>query len=150
MQTTSDFINVEIEIIEADIVKYLPQKATLGSSGYDLVSAEDVALEPYEFKTIRTGIKIAVPSGYEAQVRPRSGLASKYGLTVLNTPGTIDSDYRGEVCVILINLGKQKFNISKGMRIAQLVFTPIVNANFIISNLKQTQRGDGGFGSTGL
>jgi len=98
---------------------------------------------------IPTGIRVEIPSGYELQVRPRSGLAAKQGITVLNTPGTIDADYRGEICVILINHGRQPLTITPGMRIAQLVLAPVYQAEFTIQELTTTARGEGGFGHTG-
>ncbi len=112
---------------------------------------EDILLSPLKRVIIPTGIYLEIPEGFEAQVRPRSGLAAKYGITVLNTPGTIDSDYRGEVKIILINLGDKDFIIKDGDRIAQMIITPVIQGNFIKeSELTETNRGDGGFGSTGI
>ncbi|QEN06237.1 dUTP diphosphatase [Thiospirochaeta perfilievii] len=112
---------------------------------------KDIVIKPLERSIIPTGIYLEIPKGYEAQVRPRSGLAAKYGVTVLNTPGTIDSDYRGEIKVILINLGQNDFIVSNLDRIAQLVIAPVIKANFQKDiKLNQTTRGEGGFGSTGL
>ncbi len=131
----------------------LPKYETSGSAGMDLLAAIDVPiiLKPGEINLIKTGIAIALEKGYEAQVRPRSGLALKNGITVLNTPGTIDSDYRGEVCVILINHSKQDFTITRGMRIAQMVIAACVQAQIVeVNNLDETTRGAGGFGSTGV
>lgn len=131
----------------------LPKYETSGSAGIDLMAAidETIILKPGEIKLIKTGIAIALQQGYEAQVRPRSGLALKNGITVLNTPGTIDSDYRGEVCVILINHSKIDFTITRGMRIAQIVIAKYEQAKIIqVENLDETARGDGGFGSTGI
>ncbi|NBX52780.1 MAG: dUTP diphosphatase [Proteobacteria bacterium] len=131
----------------------LPKYETLGSAGLDLQASieEDIILNPSEFKLIKTGIAIALEKGFEAQIRPRSGLALKNGITVLNSPGTIDSDYRGEICVILINHSKVPFIISRGMRIAQMVISKHEQANIIeVENLDETARGFGGFGSTGL
>ena len=131
----------------------LPQYMTLNASGMDLAAnvPELTVLEPGEFKLIPCGIKIELPSGYEAQVRPRSGLAAKYGVTVLNSPGTIDADYRGEIKVILINHGKNKFTIKRGDRIAQLVISKVVRINILESeHLPETKRGEGGFGHTGI
>ena len=131
----------------------LPKYETNGSAGMDLVAsiAENIILKPSEIKLVNTGIAIALERGYEAQIRPRSGLALKNGITVLNTPGTIDSDYRGEICVILINHSKVDFVISRGMRIAQMVITKHEQATIkIVENLDETQRGSGGFGSTGV
>ncbi len=130
----------------------LPQYATEHSAGMDLIAAvtEPVKLKPFQRLLIPTGISIELPVGYEAQVRPRSGLAIKHGITVLNTPGTIDADYRGEIGVILINLGYQDFIIERGMRIAQLVVSPVVKAEIVeVGELQETVRGSGGFGSTG-
>ena len=129
-----------------------PAHATLGSAGSDLRAAVDkpLALEPGQRALVPTGIAIAVPSGYEAQVRPRSGLAAKHGVTVLNSPGTIDSDYRGEVKVILINLGDAALEIGRGDRIAQIVVAPVTRVDWIeVDSLEATDRGSGGFGSTG-
>jgi dUTP pyrophosphatase len=116
----------------------------------DLRIIEDVTLEPMGRTLARTGIKIAVPEGYEAQVRPRSGLAIKHGISMANTPGTIDSDYRGEVKVILINLGQETVKLGKGERVAQLVIAPVARASWnVVDQLDDTLRGGGGFGSTG-
>lgn len=133
----------------------LPAYATPGAAGLDLLAAvpevDPVVLAPGERALIPTGLAIAVPPGYEAQVRPRSGLAARHGITVLNAPGTIDSDYRGEVQVILVNLGREAVPISRGMRIAQLVIAPVVSAALVeAAALPATIRGEGGFGSTGL
>lgn len=129
----------------------LPAYATAGAAGMDVVSAEDMDLLPGQRHAVATGLSIAIPDGYEVQVRPRSGLALKHGITVPNTPGTIDSDYRGELKVILINHGDQPFPIRRGDRIAQLVAAPVQRADFIeVDDLDETARGAGGFGSTGL
>ncbi len=131
----------------------LPSYATVDSAGMDLIAAidADVVLKPFERKAVPTGIAIGLPQGYEAQVRPRSGLALKNGITVANAPGTIDADYRGEVCAILINLSDQDFVISRGMRIAQMIVAPYSRVSWnIVSELSETERGAGGFGSTGL
>jgi dUTP pyrophosphatase len=130
----------------------LPAYATQGSAGMDLLAAvaEPVTLAPGERMLVPTGIAIALPAGHEAQVRPRSGLALKQGVTVLNTPGTIDSDYRGEVGVILVNLGREPATIERGERIAQLVVASFVRATWeATDNLEASARGAGGFGSTG-
>jgi dUTP pyrophosphatase len=128
----------------------LPAYATGHAAGMDVVAAESVTLAPGARHAIATGFAIAIPHGYEVQVRPRSGLAFKHGITVLNTPGTIDSDYRGEVKVILANLGDQSFEVIRGERIAQLVPAPVVRARFTeTERLDETDRGGGGFGSTG-
>ena len=131
----------------------VPKYETDGSAGLDLTAAidEDIILKPSETILVKTGIAIALEKGYEAQIRPRSGLALKNGITVLNTPGTVDSDYRGEVCVILINLSKQDFTISRGMRIAQMVINKHEHAKIeVVEDLDETARGSGGFGSTGV
>jgi len=131
----------------------LPKPATPGASGMDLLAALSTpqTLMPGEFKTIPTGLEIAIPCGHEAQIRPRSGLAARHGVTVLNSPGTIDQDYRGEVKVILINHGPKPFVVDHGMRIAQLVFASIVSVKWQESSaLSITDRGSSGFGSTGL
>lgn len=128
----------------------LPAYATQGAAGMDVVSAEDVTIAPGERHAVATGLALAIPQGYEIQVRPRSGLALKHGITVPNTPGTIDSDYRGELKVILINLGDEPFAIARGDRIAQLVLAPVVQAAWDeVDELDATDRGEGGFGSTG-
>ena len=131
----------------------LPQYETAGSAGADIRAAVDapLRLEPGQRALVPAGFAMALPAGYEAQVRPRSGLAVKNGITVLNAPGTIDSDYRGEVRVPLINLGDEAFTVERGMRIAQLVIAPVVQAGFDeVSDLDETERGAGGFGSTGV
>lgn len=131
----------------------LPSYATVDSAGMDLYAAIDtpITLKPLERKAVPTGISIALPEGYEAQIRPRSGLALKNGISVPNAPGTIDADYRGEVCAILINLSNQDFVIERGMRIAQMVITEYTRASWqIVEELPETARGAGGFGSTGV
>lgn len=131
----------------------LPSYATEGSSGMDLRAnlEHNEILHPLERKLISTGLFVEIPSGFEAQVRPRSGLALKYGITCLNTPGTIDSDYRGEIKVLLVNLSNEAFSISPGERIAQLVFCKIEKATLKLSDgLTDTKRSDGGFGHTGV
>ena len=128
----------------------LPAYATEHAAGLDITAAEDLVLEPGRRHAIATGFAIEIPHGYEVQVRPRSGLAIRHGITCLNTPGTIDSDYRGEVKVILINLGQEPFEVRRGERIAQLVPAPVLRANFTeAESLAETARGSGGFGSTG-
>lgn len=128
----------------------LPDYATAGAAGMDVVAAEDATLAPGARAAIATGFALAIPNGYEVQVRPRSGLALKYGVTCLNTPGTIDSDYRGEVKVILANLGQEPFVVGRGDRIAQLVPAPVLRADLVeVDSLDATTRGAGGFGSTG-
>ena len=128
----------------------LPAYASAGAAGMDVVAAEDVILAPGTRHAVATGFAIAIPDGYEVQVRPRSGLALKHGITCLNTPGTIDSDYRGEVKVILANLGGEPFAVRRGERIAQLVPAPVLRATLEeATTLDDTVRGAGGFGSTG-
>ena len=130
----------------------LPAYATASSAGLDLKAALDqaITLRPLERKIIGTGLKIALPEGYEAQVRPRSGLAAKHGLTVLNSPGTIDADYRGEIGVILVNLSNKAVEINPGERIAQLVVAQYTQVDWqVVEALDSTDRGEGGFGSTG-
>jgi dUTP pyrophosphatase len=127
-----------------------PSYATSGAAGLDVVSAEDVTIVPGARHAVATGFAVAIPSGYEVQVRPRSGLALKHGITCLNTPGTIDADYRGEVKVILANLGSEPFEVRRGERIAQLVPAAVLKAGFReVEQLPETARGTGGFGSTG-
>mgnify|MGYP003419526453 CR=1 FL=1 len=129
----------------------LPAYATSGAAGMDVVAAEDLTLPPGARHAVATGLAMAIPEGFEVQVRPRSGLALKHGVTCLNTQGTIDSDYRGEVKVILANLGDQPFEIKRGDRIAQLVPAPVQRASFaLVDSLDNTARGSGGFGSTGV
>lgn len=128
----------------------LPAYATDGAAGMDVVAAEDVTLAPGGRHAVATGFAVAIPEGYEIQVRPRSGLALKHGITVPNTPGTIDSDYRGELKVILINHGAEPFPINRGDRIAQLVLAPVTLGLWReVAELDETERGAGGFGSTG-
>ncbi|MDO4766397.1 MAG: dUTP diphosphatase [Eubacteriales bacterium] len=143
---------IKIEVINMAKDLPLPAYQTELSAGMDLLAAveEDIFLEPGEIRLIPTGLKIAVPDGYEAQIRPRSGLALKHGISMVNCVGTIDADYRGEVGVILINHGKKTFPIARGERIAQMVINPIVQADFnLVENLDDTERGEGGFGHTG-
>lgn len=128
----------------------LPAYATDGAAGMDVVSAEDVDLAPGARHAVATGLSVAIPAGYEIQVRPRSGLALKHGVTVPNTPGTIDSDYRGELKVILINHGSESFSVRRGDRVAQLVLAPVTRGTWVEADtLDHTARGEGGFGSTG-
>lgn len=128
----------------------LPAYATAGAAGMDVLSAEDVTIAPGARHAVATGLALAIPAGYEIQVRPRSGLALKHGITVPNTPGTIDADYRGELKVILINHGTEPFAIARGDRVAQLVLAPVVQAAWQeVGSLDATERGAGGFGSTG-
>ena len=128
----------------------LPQYATSGAAGMDIVSAETVTIPSGSRHAVATGLAVAIPEGFEIQVRPRSGLALKHGITVPNTPGTIDSDYRGELKVILINHGDAPFPIARGDRVAQLVLAPVTQAAWAeVEDLDATDRGAGGFGSTG-
>ena len=145
-------MKLQIKRLEGNNLE-LPKYKTEGSAGMDLTACidENIILKPLERKLIKTGIAIALPNNYEAQVRPRSGLALKNGISVLNTPGTIDADYRGEIGVILINLSNEDFVVERGMRIAQLVISPIVQAELVeVEELDETLRGRGGFGSTGV
>lgn len=131
----------------------LPEYATAQSAGIDLAAAveKDVVLKPMQRALVETGIAIALPAGYEAQIRPRSGLALKHGISIVNTPGTIDADYRGEIKVILINLGEETFTVTRGMRIAQMVIAPVSHVAWQeMDSLEETGRSAGGFGSTGL
>jgi dUTP pyrophosphatase len=130
----------------------LPSYESASAAGMDLPAAitSDVTLNPGERDLIATGLAIALPEGFEAQIRPRSGLAARNGVTVLNTPGTVDADYRGEVKVILVNLSNEPFTITRGMRIAQMVIAPVVQATMeLVDELPETARGAAGFGSTG-
>ena len=143
-------IDVQLQWLDHGKGLQAPSYATDGAAGLDVVAAEDVTLAPGERHAVATGFSIAIPEGYEVQVRPRSGLALKHGITCLNTPGTIDSDYRGEVKVILANLGSEPFEVRRGERIAQLVPAPVLKADFReVTELSETSRGAGGFGSTG-
>lgn len=127
-----------------------PHYATDGAAGMDLRAKVDVDLQPMERMMVPTGVRLAIPAAYEAQVRPRSGLAARHGVTMVNSPGTIDSDYRGEIQVILINLGQDAVHFSRGERIAQLVVSPVAKARLVfVDSLEETTRGEGGFGSTG-
>ena len=131
----------------------LPKYETAGSSGMDLAAniAGNINIDPGKTAIIPTGLALSVPKGFEVQIRPRSGLAAKKKISVLNTPGTIDSDYRGEIKVILINLGQEAFKVEKGLRIAQMVVCPVVQAQIKeVEDLSETERGKGGFGSTGI
>tara|TARA_B100000242_G_C42763088_1_gene355555 strand:+ start:30 stop:470 length:441 start_codon:yes stop_codon:yes gene_type:complete len=130
----------------------MPQYKTIGSSGMDIAAFLDneILIKPSEKKIIPTGIKLKIPKGYEVQIRPRSGLAANNDITVLNTPGTIDSDYRGEIKVILFNHGKNIFKVENGLRIAQMVLCPVIEAKLSeVEIIDETERGEGGFGSTG-
>ena len=141
---------IEIKYIPLREGAHIPQKAHEDDAGFDLYASEDYTLKAHSFGCVPTALSIELPDGYEAQVRPRSGLAAKYGVTVLNAPGTIDAGYRGELKVILINHGEQDFAITAGMRIAQLIVSPVLPARFVeAAVLAESDRGDGGFGSSG-
>ena len=147
--------SVEIEIVRLAHARDLPlpDYATTAAAGADLLAAieQPIELGPLERRIVPTGVSIALPVGFEAQVRPRSGLAAKHGITLVNTPGTIDADYRGEIGVILINLGKETFRIERGMRIAQMIVARHARAAWReVATLDETARGAGGFGSTGV
>ncbi len=146
-------MTLHVDVTKVKPEAKLPIYATRGSAGADLCAciSEDFVIEAGSYAMIPTGLSIALPEGYEAQVRPRSGLAAKFGLTVLNSPGTIDADYRGEINVLLVNLGKKQCIIHPGDRIAQMVIAPCIQANFNeVLTLGMTERGQGGFGSTGV
>lgn len=139
----------EVEIVLEEGAQ-LPAYATDLAAGMDLRSLEPVELQPLERKLVRTGVRIALPPGFEAQVRPRSGLALKLGIGMVNSPGTIDADYRGEIGVIMINYGQSVVQLEQGERIAQLVVAPVATAQLVqVEVLRETSRGEGGFGSTG-
>ena len=145
-------VKVDIAVLEHGEGLALPSYATAQSAGMDLYAAidQDHVLGPNQRQLIPAGIAIALPEGFEAQIRPRSGLALKHGITVLNTPGTIDADYRGEIKVLLVNLGQEPFTISRGMRVAQMVIAPFIQGSWQQQEtLEKTARGAGGFGSTG-
>lgn len=144
-------MKIRIKKIDKNIIT--PKYQTSGSSGLDLHAhiKEEIVLKPLERVVIPTGIFIEIPEGYEAQIRPRSGLAAKYGITCLNTPGTIDSDYRGEIKVILINLSNKEFIIENGMRIAQIIFSKVEKVEWeFVNEINLTERNHGGFGHTGI
>ncbi|MCB9991231.1 MAG: dUTP diphosphatase [Rhodospirillales bacterium] len=152
MSQDNTAIEIELTPHEHAVGLNLPTYATEQSAGMDLTAALEEAIElaPGERALIPTGISIALPPGYEAQIRPRSGLAVKHGVTVLNTPGTVDADYRGEIKVVLINHGQEDFTIERGMRIAQMVIALHANVKWkVVKELNETERGEGGFGSTG-
>jgi len=141
-------LKIKIKKIKENAI--VPKYAHHGDAGVDLYSTEDYILKPGERTLVSTGIAIAIPPGHEAQVRPKSGLALKHGISIVNTPGTIDCSYRGEIGIIAINLGNEDFKIEKGNKIAQMVFNKIEEADFEeVEELDDTTRGDGGFGSTG-
>jgi len=145
-------VRVDVEVLPEAEGLELPHYASPGSAGMDLRAAiaEPVTLQPGEIGLVTTGLRLAIPAGYEAQIRPRSGLALKHGLTIPNAPGTIDSDYRGVLQVILANLGREPFTIRRGDRIAQMVIAPVSRAELRpVDQLGDTERGEGGFGSSG-
>ena len=145
-------MNISIQVLPHGLGLELPQYQTVGAAGMDIRAAvsEPIVLAPLQRVSIPTGIAMAIPTGFEVQVRPRSGLAFRNGISIPNSPGTIDSDYRGEVQVLLINLGSEDFVITRGMRIAQLVVARVIQAELkVVSSLDETVRGQGGFGSTG-
>lgn len=147
---STDAVNVKVRRLPHGEGLELPRYATSGAAGMDVLAAEDVTLTPGMRHAVATGLSLAIPPGYEIQVRPRSGLALKHGISVPNTPGTIDSDYRGELKVIVINHGAEPFEIRRGDRVAQLVLAPVTQAAWLeVEELDETERGEGGFGSTG-
>ena len=150
MHSPATEIPVAVKILPHGEGLPLPAYATDGAAGMDAVSAEDVTLAPGGHRMAAAGLAMAIPAGFEIQVRPRSGLALKHGISVPNAPGTIDSDYRGELKVILINHGAEPFEIRRGDRVAQLVLAPVTRASWLqVEELDETLRGEGGFGSTG-
>ena len=142
-------IKIKRLVAEATLPRYA--HGANEDAGMDLCSVEDAVLEPGTPRMVSTGLALEIPPGFEAQIRPRSGLAIKHGVTVLNSPGTIDGDYRGEIQVILINLGQESFAVGRGMRIAQMVIAPVSRAELLLSaSLSESERGAGGFGSSGV
>lgn len=150
----SDGIDIAVERLPHGRDLALPAPATPHAAGLDLLAAVDrtLTLAPGDRAAVPTGLRLAIPEGFEGQVRPRSGLALRHGVTVANAPGTIDADYRGELLVALVNLGREPFAIERGMRIAQIVFAPVAAARLVerVVDVASTARGSGGFGSTGL
>ncbi|NLA26228.1 MAG: dUTP diphosphatase [Firmicutes bacterium] len=146
-------VELPLEIMEHARGLPLPAYMTAGSAGMDLRAAveKDVTVAPGEVEMLPTGLKVAVPPGYELQIRPRSGLAARYGMGLLNSPGTVDADYRGEIRVIMINHGKAPFKVRRGDRIAQMILCPIPRVRLVpTARLPETERGEGGFGHTGI
>lgn len=144
-------MSVNVQVVTSSSDATLPEYKTSGSSGFDLCAVKDYTISPGDVKLIGTGLFMAIPDGYELQVRSRSGLALKNRVVVLNSPGTVDADYRGEVGIILANLGPTEFNVLKGDRIAQGVLCPVEKAFFVpVQELPTSKRGSGGFGSTGV
>ena len=145
-----DTIDVRILRLPGSVGLPLPSYQTPHSAGMDLVAAEDAEIRPGDRLGVGTGLAIALTDGYEAQIRPRSGLAARHGITLVNTPGTIDADYRGEIRILLINHGKEAFTVRRGDRVAQMVVAPVTRAAWReVDELTETERGVGGFGSTG-
>ncbi len=153
MQKANDNqVSIALKILDHAKDLPLPAYATAQAAGMDIVAAidEPIVMQPGERALIPTGLSIALPAGFECQIRPRSGLAAKNGVTVLNSPGTVDADYRGEIKAILINLGQEPFTIERGMRVAQMVIARYTQASWsVVADLDETSRGAGGFGSTG-
>jgi len=146
-----EVIGMKLQVKKIHANAKVPAYAHDGDSGMDLFSVEEVELMPGETKVVKTGLQVSMPKGFEAQVRPKSGLAAKFGVTVLNTPGTVDSGYRGEIMVILANLGKDAYKVEKGKKIAQMVIARVEEAEVEeVEALDETARNTGGFGSTGL
>lgn len=141
---------VEIKFQKLHPDAQVPSYAHTGDAGADVYSVTEVTLQPSDRAAIPTGLAVDIPIGYEIQVRPKSGLALKHGIAVLNSPGTVDAGYRGEIQVIVINLGKETYTFAKGQKIAQLVLKPVIQAQYIAGELGTSDRGVGGFGSTGL
>jgi dUTP pyrophosphatase len=149
MKSENSHLPIKVRKLTPDAT--IPCYAHPGDAGLDLFANEDVVLEPGQSGLVPTGISIELPANTEAQVRPRSGLALKHQVTVLNSPGTIDEGYRGQVSVIMINHGKHPFHVEKGMKIAQMIIGPVLQADMVeVDELSDTQRGEGGFGSTGM
>jgi dUTP pyrophosphatase len=143
--------DITVKIVSQEGENHIPAYQTDGAAGMDLRSSESGVIEAGAFKLVKTGLRMAIPEGYEAQIRPRSGLALKHGVTVLNSPGTIDSDYRGEVGIILINHSDKKFHFEKGDRIAQAVFAKVTRVSVrAAKTLDDTERSEGGFGHSGV
>jgi dUTP pyrophosphatase len=152
MTGTGDRV-ISVRLLREGAGDLLPEYQTEGAAGMDLRADIDgeIVLPPMGRALVPTGISVAIPAGVEAQVRPRSGIAARHGVTCLNSPGTVDSDYRGEIRVILVNLGSEPFHVRRGDRIAQLVFSPVLRASLrIVDDLDSTGRGEGGFGHTGI
>ncbi len=141
---------IEIKFQKLHPDAQVPSYAHVGDAGADVYSVAEVTLEPLGRAAIPTGLAVDIPIGYEIQVRPKSGLALKHGVTVLNTPGTIDAGYRGEIQILMINLGTESYTFLKGQKVAQLVLKPVLQANYVEGGLGSSDRGSGGFGSTGI